>query len=292
MAARVQRSFSGPTKDILEFELELLAAIPACIGKVDKAAADNTMIFTILPVGDLDLPMAATFQLTIPPSWPGSPPTVTFVQGKPPRGITSTGQPVKINILNEDCWSRKYTLVVVFFSLRMLYRPADSLDTPWDSSHTPWLSASSMTGPPSGKSFGFIAAHSGSIGRRKTMEDVVLLRQGIIVPRRPEATSFFGIFDGHAGDACAKFAESEVPRAVLANLERGCGWRQSLAEGFLAVDARFAADAALSGTGAGCTACMVAFDGRDKLYAANLGDCRALVIIRGCCCCCCFSFFA
>jgi serine/threonine protein phosphatase PrpC len=127
------------------------------------------------------------------------------------------------------------------------------------------------------------------------MEDRCLLRQGVKVPKQQysEGFSLFGIFDGHAGDACANFAEAELPLALLTALggcgsgsgaqgslltsSSSCGWREALSSSFLSVDQKFLADPALAHTGAGCTACVVLFDGKDKLVCANLGDCRAIL---------------
>ncbi len=72
----------------------------------------------------------------------------------------------------------------------------------------------------------------------------------------------------------AHAAEAEIPKAFVSRLEGGCGWREALFAAFLGVDARLQADSQFADSSAGCTACVVAFDGRDKLVAANLG--RAL----------------
>ena len=117
------------------------------------------------------------------------------------------------------------------------------------------------------------------------MEDRVLVEQGL--PSRSlgsDAAALFGVFDGHAGDATARFAEAGMAPAVLRHLDGGggggpvtgpCpgGLREALARAFLAVDAGFCTDREFAPelrSGAGCTALVVAFDGRDKLVAANL----------------------
>jgi len=268
----------------LTTELERLANdIMKCMGSVERTSSDTQLVFVIIGTGDLDLLVGSTarFAVTLPSTWPVSPPQVTYISGDIPPGslALALNQPVgRVPLLDEnEGWSRMYSLGVVYHSLRDLFKSPGALDTPWDAAKTPWLPVPT-TLPASGSAFGFEVAHAGGQGRRRTMEDRCLLRQGVKVPSQfAEACALFGLFDGHAGDACAEFSEAEVPGAVLDSLAEGCGWREALCRAFLSVDARFLGDPLLAHTGAGCTACVVLFDGKDKLVCANLGDCRAIL---------------
>lgn len=245
---------------------------------------------------------------------------------------------MKCPLLDADGWSRNYELAVLFHTLRNLFQLPGSLDTPWQRQLAPWLPQPAPEGGPGGAggrsgsggragsnnsssgggTVGLVLGHAGLQGRRRSMEDVALLRQAMNLPLLGGTTaaggaSLFGVFDGHAGDAVARFAEEAVPLHLVALLggpavardgsaptagwsdpgsggsgAPGAAWnssattagdlREALVRSFLEVDARALADPALSQSGAGCTACVGCFDpSTDALVLANLGDCRAVL---------------
>ena len=218
-------------------------------------------------------------------------------------------------LLDEDGWSRNYELAVLFHTLRDLFKvPNSPWDTPWQLQRAPWLPQPELVGASNslssdrhssssggGGTCGLVLGHAGVQGRRRSMEDVVLLRQGLDLPvLQTASSSLFGVFDGHAGDSIARFAEHTVPAHLSALLggpkvadgssssssgNSGCALagdlREALARSFLEVDARAVADASLRSSGAGCTACVACFNpANDALVLANLGDCRAVLALK------------
>ena len=280
-------------KERLSYELDLLSQLHPSLGKVAVVdATAGVLTFDVSPCADLPLlgSGGARFTVTLPPNWPAKAPRVIYSHGPAPSSsaaaaLPGTGSLVKCPLLDEDeGWSRTYTLCTLLHTLRDLFKAPGAPDTPWDAAATPWQWGPKAQ-PQSGMHFGFSVAHAGVQGRRPTMEDVGCVRQGLPLPAQYPTEcggALLGIFDGHAGPSCAAFAEARVAAAVLGQLKVGRSWREALSRGLVEVDGAWLAQPEAR-TGAGCTACVVAFDGRDGLFAANLGDCRAVIGCAGGC---------
>lgn len=295
----------GSAQERMREEVERLKTdFPSSIAQVaasppaqDNPSAEGLLVsITVYPSDDLLIGRPVGILIACDQGWPAAPPRVTIPNTQQLKcefkGITHDGV-VSCEFLSRDAWSRLYTLTMVLHVVRSLLRSPDAPATPWehfDNSIRP----RPEIGASSGRSFGLRADHSGVQGRRRTMEDAAVIQQGLHVPGRlVNSAAVFAIFDGHAGDACARFAEQEfVPELMrsLAGEQAGqqpgrlVDWREALHHTFLQVDKRYLQAGRLAdrqaGMHAGCTACVVAFDGTDRLVAANLGDCRA-VLCRG-----------
>ncbi|CAI5951187.1 unnamed protein product [Closterium sp. NIES-64] len=123
-------------------------------------------------------------------------------------------------------------------------------------------------------------------GGRQRMEDAHVavddLSQAIgdVAVAHPRA--FYGIFDGHGGDAAAQFARQKLLGHVLRDAAFPLHVGSALRNAFLRTDreletARTAEGHAMD---SGTTALAVLLLGR-SLYVANAGDCRAVLCRRG-----------
>jgi ubiquitin-protein ligase len=266
--------------------LDKLSSIPASVGKAthyEEDESNQSIIFKILPSPKLTIPKPAYFKVVLPTSWPVKPPTVTFLQGEVPPGsiALALNQPVKCLLLDEvEGWSRTYNLSIIYYTLRDLFKKSNNGvpdDMKWDLASTPWLPVL-PTDLPSGKHYGFIAGHAGGQGRRRTMEDCVIIKQGVNLTKHyTNSAALFGIFDGHAGDTCVKFVEATFPQVLIEELNKNTDYREAIGSTFLKTDELFLSNEELANSKSGCTACAVVFDGSDRLFAANLGDCRAVL---------------
>ncbi|KAJ1436016.1 Serine/threonine-protein kinase, active site [Sesbania bispinosa] len=122
-------------------------------------------------------------------------------------------------------------------------------------------------------------------GRRETMEDTHFLLPHICNEKDVYA---FGIFDGHRGAAAAEFSSRAVP-AVLQTLGFTSSPANALVEAFLRTDAAFRKEldsfrksnrCIQKDWHPGCTA-ITALVVRNKLFVANIGDCRAILCRAG-----------
>ncbi|KAK7278994.1 hypothetical protein RJT34_24035 [Clitoria ternatea] len=122
-------------------------------------------------------------------------------------------------------------------------------------------------------------------GRRETMEDT-----HFILPHLCNEKEFyaFGIFDGHRGAAAAEFSSRAVP-AVLQSLGFMASPANALVEAFLRTDEAFRKEldsyrksnrCMQKDWHPGCTA-IAALIVRNKLFVANIGDCRAILCRAG-----------
>jgi serine/threonine protein phosphatase PrpC/ubiquitin-protein ligase len=289
----------NPGLEKIKFEMEKLSKIPSSIGSFKIPNDDDSIIlFEIKTSPKLILKEPASFKVILPSNWPAKPPTVILLTSEVPMNVKCNGmfigQPVKTTILDEmDGWSRTYNLSIIFYTLRDMFKiesssgsssPSSSSSSSttsqqqWDIHSTPWLPDLPQD-IPSGKLYGFIAGHAGGQGRRRTMEDAVVIQQKInLIKKYTSTSSIFAIFDGHAGDTCVKFVEENLPNILINELNSNdIDFREAIGRTFLKTDNLFLADSCISHTRSGCTACLVMFDGQDKLYAGNLGDCRAVL---------------
>ena len=113
-------------------------------------------------------------------------------------------------------------------------------------------------------------------GRRPTMEDEVTV-ESVAAPHLAGPTgsplTFLGVYDGHGGRACARFAAEKLHAALLAAeaFERGAVL-PALREAFLLTDDAFRQTEADSGACA-----LVALIGGGRLFVAHVGDSRAVL---------------
>ncbi|KAK8468182.1 hypothetical protein PHAVU_007G244300 [Phaseolus vulgaris] len=122
-------------------------------------------------------------------------------------------------------------------------------------------------------------------GRRETMEDTHFILPHIWDEKDVYA---FGIFDGHRGAAAAEFSFRAVP-AVLQTLGFMDSPANALVEAFIRTDAAFRKEldsyrksnrCIQKDWHPGCTA-IAALIVRNKLFVANIGDCRAIICRAG-----------
>ena len=119
---------------------------------------------------------------------------------------------------------------------------------------------------------------------RKTFEDGYrVVRTGFA---GESGSSFFAVFDGHGGRAVVDFLAANLDRNVAAELEEvenengGGGVEEALTCAFLATDVASSRHAGLS---VGSTAAVLVLrleNARRVLYAANVGDTRAVLSRR------------
>ena len=123
-------------------------------------------------------------------------------------------------------------------------------------------------------------------GKRNYMEDfycvIEQLEDHTFIPP-PKAsdeevqwTSFFGVFDGHAGKKCSKAIHTSIPQLLKRHQELSNDLKTALRESFLAADRKFLAVAKRTKSQDGSTACTVCRRG-DTLYMCNTGDSRAIL---------------
>ncbi|CAI5470986.1 unnamed protein product [Closterium sp. Yama58-4] len=123
-------------------------------------------------------------------------------------------------------------------------------------------------------------------GGRQRMEDAHVavddLSQAIgdVAVAHPRA--FYGIFDGHGGDAAAQFARQKLLGHVLRDAAFPLHVGSALRNAFLRTDRELETAHTAEGHAmdSGTTALTVLLLGR-SLYVANAGDCRAVLCRRG-----------
>lgn len=109
-------------------------------------------------------------------------------------------------------------------------------------------------------------------GRRPRMEDAVSIRTNF---RGIEGEDFYGIFDGHGGRESAHFAATNLHNILAFNLNVESDPLIALKNSFLQISLMM--DTLNDGT----TAVIAYFDGKSKLYVANVGDSRAVLSRKG-----------
>ncbi|XP_065853003.1 protein kinase and PP2C-like domain-containing protein isoform X2 [Euphorbia lathyris] len=122
-------------------------------------------------------------------------------------------------------------------------------------------------------------------GRRETMEDTHFLMPHMCSEMDIHV---FGIFDGHRGAAAAQFSAKALP-GILKSLTSARSPADALSEAFVSTDFAFRSelDSLRKSRGIiqkdwhpGCTA-LAALIVKDKLFVANVGDCRAILCRAG-----------
>jgi protein phosphatase PTC2/3 len=134
----------------------------------------------------------------------------------------------------------------------------------------------------SDRSYGAVkgfAVHS--VSNRHHNEDRVSIILNIPHPEAiPESSwpssSFYALYDGHAGKSCADFLKHRLHTLVFSDSSFPWRAKEALVNGFLNTDAEFLAQAKEVGDMAGACAITVLVIG-DKCFVANAGDSRALI---------------
>ncbi|KAH1060635.1 hypothetical protein AAZX31_02G154600 [Glycine max] len=123
-------------------------------------------------------------------------------------------------------------------------------------------------------------------GRRETMEDTHFILPHICDEKDAYA---FGIFDGHRGAAAAAFSSRAVPAVLQTSDFMGSSPANALAEAFIKTDAAFRKEldsyrksnrCIQKDWHPGCTAIAILIV-RNKLFVANIGDCRVILCRAG-----------
>ena len=90
----------------------------------------------------------------------------------------------------------------------------------------------------------------------------------------PDGSKLFGVFDGHGGGKAAAFVTDNIATTLSCHPDFLDNLPNALKDSFVALHQRFLADVSdTSGTTA-----LVALIRKSKVYLANLGDCRALIV--------------
>jgi serine/threonine protein phosphatase PrpC len=93
---------------------------------------------------------------------------------------------------------------------------------------------------------------------------------------------YYAVFDGHGGREETQYCETKMHEVVVAELRGGKDPREALIESFKKVDAQLAI---LGAWNSGCTATVTLLQrrqgGGSRLFVANVGDSRAVLVSSG-----------
>jgi protein phosphatase 2C family protein 2/3 len=124
-------------------------------------------------------------------------------------------------------------------------------------------------------------------GWRITMEDshaavLDLQKTDVSGPTpRKGRLSFFGVYDGHGGEKVAAFSGENVHKILVKQSSFEAGdYGKALQDAFLATDRAILQDPRYGDEPSGCTA-TTAVVSETKIYAANAGDSRTVLGVRG-----------
>lgn len=137
--------------------------------------------------------------------------------------------------------------------------------------------SSGLSEPHSTKTFEKISSHSNrfcigyadTIGRRPTMEDEIRIMGQV----RGEDEDFVAIFDGHGGREVAQYAATNLHGIVAKKLKELTNVEASLKSAFLELN-----DGVKGQNLTGGTTALVALLSKTKVYIANAGDSRAVLL--------------
>jgi protein phosphatase 2C family protein 2/3 len=125
---------------------------------------------------------------------------------------------------------------------------------------------------PAAKNMQLEYAHSSDIGLRGSMEDEVAINI-----KMNHSCTFFGVFDGHGGDQCAKYISKELPNRIREAVDTNDETYQQI---FVELDKEYL-DGTLgskdtSGTTATC--CVITkYDKHTEVICLNTGDSRTIL---------------
>ncbi|CCJ30750.1 unnamed protein product, partial [Pneumocystis jirovecii] len=97
-----------------------------------------------------------------------------------------------------------------------------------------------------------------------------------------DKVSFFGVYDGHGGDAVAQYSGEHVHRIISQDTSFIAGdYEKALKNGFLNTDKAIREEPRFKEDPSGCTASVVLITGDGRIFCANAGDSRSVLCVRG-----------
>ena len=119
-------------------------------------------------------------------------------------------------------------------------------------------------------------------GLRPTMEDALIINSSFNLNN--EEFGLFSVIDGHGGNQVAEFVSKHFENVFQKKMESAIGIEDGLTKAFEQVDLDLKIFIEKQGKftkiGLNCgAAAIVVFITKEKVYCANLGDCRALLFI-------------
>jgi len=116
-------------------------------------------------------------------------------------------------------------------------------------------------------------------GWRVTMEDshsaVLNLNEG-------STAAFFAVFDGHGGQAAAKYSGRNLAEKIIKEPHYISGdYSQAIKKGFLGLDYDLKTDPEFLEDASGCTAVCTLITHDKRIFCGNAGDSRAVLSVKG-----------
>lgn len=116
-------------------------------------------------------------------------------------------------------------------------------------------------------------------GKRPYQEDAYCIRQHLNKSNAPE-THFFGLFDGHAGGKCSHHVATNLASTLVEDEYFSSNLPQAIKRAFYTCNEQFLKIAEKAKLHDGSTG-LVALIRENKLFVANAGDCRAVLVHQG-----------
>ncbi|KAI9483860.1 MAG: phosphatase 2C-like domain-containing protein [Benjaminiella poitrasii] len=114
-------------------------------------------------------------------------------------------------------------------------------------------------------------------GWRTNMEDA----HTTITSYANTGASFFAVYDGHGGDAVAKYCGTELHKKIMNNTAFNRGrYRDAIRSGYYGIDEDLKKDNRFDNDTSGCTAVIALLTKNNVLYVSNAGDSRAVISTR------------
>ncbi|TFK27738.1 PP2C-domain-containing protein [Coprinopsis marcescibilis] len=130
----------------------------------------------------------------------------------------------------------------------------------------------------SGGNARFLYAVAEMQGWRISMEDA----HATILDLDNDSNAFFAVYDGHGGNAVARFAGTNVHKRLVTEESYKSGdYEAALKRAFLGTDEDLLANPGQTRDPSGCTAVAALITADNKIYVANAGDSRSVIGIKG-----------
>ncbi|ETV93204.1 hypothetical protein H310_12803 [Aphanomyces invadans] len=250
----------------------------------------------ILPSPELELPGdPTTIEFLVNAKYGSHPPVVrclgAFVHGICDVKSRVVTLPMLARV--ERGWSKSYSIGSVLHTIRRAFMRKPSADGALGGGIGVWEIRSKYLQYMEAKhhiaSSTVVVAHSAgvgcsSVGAREIMEDSLICVDELACGTSSTLgfqPALYCVADGHAGITCADYLMKHLPTAVGSTLGQDKSPREALYRAFTQVDAAFNDWAIANNDMSGSTCICVLYDGLDKLYCANVGDSRALLIRGG-----------